>query len=57
MNVCQCVFVRPCFASLRRYDAGMSEINYGKPVFASMVVLFSVLGAPPFTPRSRKQCA
>lgn len=25
------------------YDAGMSDINYGQPVFASMVVVFSLL--------------
>lgn len=26
------------------YDPGMSDINFGKPVFASMVVLCSILG-------------
>ena len=27
------------------YDPGMSDIAYGKPVFASLVVVCSILGA------------
>ena len=35
------------------YDAGMSDINYGQPVFASMVVVFSLLALVLF-PMSHK---